>query len=178
MAGTGQFTTSVQLGLRISLDSYDKGAVITKYAVVKALFFDKKSKEVVVDSVTNVIIANKLICSYTLTPQLTDNSKYSVCVLYANHNWGWSRNEYSYVLNSDKSIAEFELVNDGTTSIAKISTFSSIFKQGETVRVYDMNGILVRTLAASPDLWSNLLSTLPSGVFVLKSSSQTIKFRK
>lgn len=38
MAGTGQFTTSVQLGLRISLDSYDKGAVITKYAVVKALF--------------------------------------------------------------------------------------------------------------------------------------------
>ena len=119
-----------------------------------------------------------MICSYTLTPQLTDNSKYSVCVLYANHNWGWSRNEYSYVLNSDKSIAEFELVNDGTTSIAKISTFSSIFKQGETVRVYDMNGILVRTLAASPDLWSNLLSTLPSGVFVLKSSSQTIKFRK
>lgn len=178
MAGTGQFTTSVQLGLRVSLDSYDKGDVITKYAVVKALFFDKKSKEVVVDSVTNVIIANKLICSYTLTPQLTDNSKYSVCVLYANHNWGWSRNEYSYVLNSDKSIAEFELVNDGTTSIAKISTFSSIFKQGETVRVYDMNGILVRTLAASPDLWSNLLSTLPSGVFVLKSSSQTIKFRK
>lgn len=177
--GANQFNTKVQLNLKVSTDRYDKGYVITNNAVVKALFFDKESKEVIVDSVTNVIIANMLISSYTLTPQLTDDAKYSVCILYNDYNYdGSSDNEYSYVLNTDHSIAEFELTNDGTTDIARVSTFNSIFKQGETVRVYDMNGILVKTLTASSDLWSNLLSTLPSGVFVLKSSTQTIKFRK
>lgn len=39
MAGTGQFTTSVQLGLRISLDSYDKGAVITKICCCQSFVF-------------------------------------------------------------------------------------------------------------------------------------------
>lgn len=168
---------ALQLNLKATNDYQKKGEQLTDAGIVKALFYNKETSEVVVDSVKDVAFVNEEITTVCLNPKLRKDVEYSVCLSFTLRLNAYAQ-YYYYILNPDQSIAEFEYGKNEVTGISKVSTFNTIFKQGETVRVYDMNGILVKTLTASPDLWSNLLSTLPSGVFVLKSSSQTIKFRK
>lgn len=54
---------------------------------------------------------------------------------------------------------------------------NSTFKDGEEVAVYDLQGRLVKKVVASTHVWVDLLSSLPSGTYILKSASKTIKFR-
>ena len=53
-----------------------------------------------------------------------------------------------------------------------------IFEEGDVVKIYNLEGTLVKTVVASGSLWVNLQSQLPDGTYILKSTSKTIKFRK
>ena len=93
---------------------------------------------------------------------------------------GDSSGFYRYICDGAERILEINIDENGSysTGISSISIDNTMFKDKEIVKVYDQNGILVKTVIANSTLWTILQSQLPSGIYVLKSSSKTIKFRK
>lgn len=51
------------------------------------------------------------------------------------------------------------------------------FQDGELVSVYDLQGRKIKKVAASTNIWAGLMSSLPSGTYILKSASKSIKFK-
>ena len=64
------------------------------------------------------------------------------------------------------------------SDISQVSLADELFSRGEQVKVYDLKGILIKTIAASDHMWNDLQNQLPSGIYILKSSKRTIKFKK
>lgn len=144
-------------------------------AVVKGLFYDEKSDEIIVDSVTNVSLSKDEVTTVVLSPELSSNTKYQVTLLHYNENM---RGIYNNLLNPDKTSVELTIVNHTITGVSTVSTTrDAVFKTGEQVVVYDLQGRMVKKVTASAHVVADILSSLPSGTYVLKSPTKTIKLR-
>lgn len=141
----------------------------------KAIYYDPEHEEVLVSDQdvdpdkTNYGEEFKLHFYHALTKGSKYVVRFQVC--------GYD-NYYSFVTDDNNQIFEITTEKDGSTGISSIANEDNIFKNGESIRVYDLNGILVKTLTASNNLWSDLQSQLPNGNYILKSPSKTIKFGK
>lgn len=145
-------------------------------AVVKGLFYDEKSDEIIVDSVTNVSLNGDEATMVLLKPELSRNSKYQATLLYY---WNDSQTGiYDNMLNPDKTSVELTIENHTVTGISTVSTTpDAVFKDGEQVLVYDLQGRMVKKVTASAHVLADVVSSLPSGTYVLKSPTKTIKLR-
>ena len=171
VGGTGKSSgTQLKLGLK-TFDGF-----YAANAVVKGLFYDEAKDEVIVDSVTGIRLDDGMVTNVVLSPKLSSDTKYQVVLLY--NQYDANKGIYDNLLYPDKTNVEFFLENN---TIAGISTVpmsgNSTFKDGEEVAVYDLQGRLVKKVVASTHVWVDLLSSLPSGTYILKSASKTIKLR-
>lgn len=171
VGGTGRSSgTQLKLGLK-TFDGF-----YAANAVVKGLFYDEAKDEVIVDSVTGIRLDDGMVTNVVLSPKLSSDTKYQVVLLY--NRYDANKGIYDNLLYPDKTNVEFFLENN---TIAGISTVpmsgNGTFKDGEEVAVYDLPGRLVKKVVASTHVWADLLSSLPSGTYILKSASKTIKFR-
>ena len=143
---------------------------------LKAIIYDKERDEVQIENVYNEFskVEPGGVCDLSLTTTLKEHTEYVVWLLTSQY----TQSYMNYVIDADNKVARIVIDEDGTTAISSASVGEAIFKDGETVKVYDLNGILVRTVTANGNLWTNLQSQLPSGNYILKSPSKTIKFRK
>lgn len=157
---------------------YKNGDLVCQDAVVKAIFYNKEKGEMIVDSVTNVILRHNETQTITLTPKLSKDTQYEGTLYFCDAHFN-GKYYYNFVITSnDENIADFTVGPDGVTGIDTINTFDQVFKMDDIVKVYGLDGVLVTTTTMTSDLWQRLLTTLPQGVFVLKSGTKTIKFRK
>ena len=145
----------------------------------KAFFYDKEHGEVIVDTIARKINAGtgetfKLMFS----PSLREDAEYTVDLLFSDY--FNNDNYYNFVLDDDYEVAEIKLDRNGVTSGINMTRTSNdgIFEEGDVVKIYNLEGTLVKTVVASGSLWVNLQSQLPDGTYILKSTSKTIKFRK
>lgn len=171
VGGTGKSSgTQLKLGLK-TFDGF-----YAANAVVKGLFYDEAKDEVIVDSVTGIRLDDGMVTNVVLSPKLSSDTKYQVVLLY--NQYDAHKGIYDNLLYPDKTNVEFFLE---TNTIAGISTVpmssNGTFKDGEEVAVYDLQGRLVKKVVASTHVWADLLSSLPSETYILKSASKTIKFR-
>ena len=143
----------------------------------KALFYDLAKEELTVSMAALFPKWYEPGTEFTLpfSQELTKGSKYIVRFML-----GDSSGFYRYICDGAERILEINIDENGSysTGISSISIDNTMFKDKEIVKVYDQNGILVKTVIANSTLWTILQSQLPSGIYVLKSSSKTIKFRK
>ena len=141
----------------------------------KALYYNLTQDELTVETLALEQKWYAAGTEFTLpfAQQLAEGSKYKVQFMV-----GDSDGYYSYICDDTDQIFEINVAEDGTTGISAVSSDDAIFKNGELVRVYDLNGILIKTVTATNSLWTELLSQLPDGNYILKSSSKSIKFRK
>jgi len=172
------YTANLQFNLKYhSPYAREDGKEMSREAVVKAIFYDKEKGEIVADSVKHVILQHNVTQTITLTPMLSKNAKYDGMLFFSEEDYNGQY--YTFVVTPDKKdIADFTVSPEGFTGIGSVNTSDQVFEKGETLKVYGLNGMLVTTTTVTSDLWSRLLSTLPQGVFVLKSGTKTIKFRK
>ena len=107
---------------------------------------------------------------------LTKNAKYDGMLFFCLKDYNGQY--YTFVVTPDeKDIADFTVDPEAFTGIGSVRTFDKVFEMGDTLKVYGLDGVLVTTTTVTSDLWPRLLSTLPQGVFVLKSGTNTIKLR-
>ena len=146
----------------------------------KAFFYDKEHGEVIVDTIARKINARtgetfKLMFS----PSLREDAEYTVDLLFSDY-FNNDNYYYNFVLDDDYEVAEIKLDRNGVTSGINMTRTSNdgIFEEGDVVKIYNLEGTLVKTVVASGSLWVNLQSQLPDGTYILKSTSKTIKFRK
>lgn len=143
----------------------------------KALFYDLAKEELTASMAALFPKWYEPGTEFTLpfSQELTKGSKYIVRFML-----GDSSGFYRYICDGAERILEINIDENGSysTGISSISIDNKMFKDKEIVKVYDQNGILVKTVIANSTLWTILQSQLPSGIYVLKSSSKTIKFRK
>ena len=178
-AGDTHYTANLQFDLKYHHypSPREDGKEISREAVVKAIFYDKEHGEIVTDSVRHVILQHNVTQTITLTPMLTKNAKYDGMLFFSEKDNNGQY--YTFVVTPDeKDIADFTVDPEAFTGIGSVRTFDKVFEMGDTLKVYGLDGVLVTTTTVTSDLWPRLLSTLPQGVFVLKSDTNTIKFRK
>ena len=75
-------------------------------------------------------------------------------------------------------LARIDIGRDRSNGISSVSLSDKMFNDGETVKVYDAKGVLVKTVVASEHLFADLQSQLAAGHYILKSSAKSLKFRK
>lgn len=143
---------------------------------LKAIFYDKENDEVSVKTLSYDEVS-KLepdgSCHLNMAADLKDQTEYQVWLLASE----LEQQSLCYVLDENHKIASFVISKDGSTGISSASLGADIFKDGEKVKVYDMKGILIKTMTATSSLWTDLQSQLPEGNYILKSSCKSIKFR-
>ena len=160
--------------LKLGLKTFEGYSAVN--AVVKGLFFDMDKEEVVVDSVTNIRLDDGVVTNVMLSPKLTSNTKYQVVLLY--NNYDVNEGIYDNLLYPDKTAVEFTLKDKTITGISNVSVSANgFFQYGEQVTVYDLQGRKIKKVAASSNIWAYLMSSLPSGTYILKSASKSIKFK-
>lgn len=170
----GNVGRSSETQLKLGLKTFEGYSAVN--AVVKGLFFDMDKEEVIVDSVTKIRLDDGVVTNVMLSPKLTSNTKYQVVLLY--NDYDVNKGIYDNLLYPDKTAVEFFLENNTITGISTVPMSSNgTFKDGEEVAVYDLQRRLVKKVVASTHVWADLLSSLPSGTYILKSASKTIKFR-
>ncbi len=171
------YTANLQFNLKYHhVYAREDGKEMSREAVVKAIFYDKENGEIVTDSVRHVILQHNVTQTITLTPMLTKNAKYDGMLFFSEEDNNGQY--YTFVVTPDeKDIADFTVDPEAFTGIGSVRTFDKVFEMGDTLKVYGLDGVLVTTTTVTSDLWPRLLSTLPQGVFVLKSGTNTIKFR-
>ena len=100
--------------------------------------------------------------------------KYEVTLLLQQYTWQGR----GYLLNEDLTIARLSLQGNTLTGIdnVKASGANGIFKDGELITVYDLSGKVIQKVIASEQCLPKLMSQIPSGTYILKSASKTIKF--
>ena len=84
----------------------------------------------------------------------------------------------SCVIDGMSKLARIDIGRDGSNGISSVSLSDKMFNDGETVKVYDVKGVLVKTVVASGHLFTDLQSQLAAGHYILKSSAKSLKFRK
>ena len=141
----------------------------------KALFYNLAKEEL---SVATATLEPKWYepeseFAISFTQELEEDAKYSVRFMLGDYS-----DYYSYICDETGNILEIKIDEKGSTGISSVSLGADIFKNGEKVKVYDLKGVLVKTVTATSSLWTDLQSQLPEGNYILKSSSKSIKFRK
>lgn len=170
----GNVGRSSETQLKLGLKTFEGYSAVN--AVVKGLFFDMDKEEVIVDSVTKIRLDDGVVTNVMLSPKLTSNTKYQVVLLY--NDYDVNKGIYDNLLYPDKTAVEFTLMDKTITGISNVSVSDNgFFQDGELVSVYDLQGRKVKKVAASTNIWADLMSSLPSGTYILKSASKTIKFR-
>ena len=171
------YTANLQFDLKYHhVYAREDGKEMSREAVVKAIFYDKENGEIVTDSVRHVILQHNVTQTITLTPMLSKNAKYDGMLFFSEEDNNGQY--YTFVVTPDeKDIADFTVDPEAFTGIGSVRTFDKVFEMGDTLKVYGLDGVLVTTTTVTSDLWPRLLSTLPQGVFVLKSGTNTIKLR-
>lgn len=172
-ADDGCYVANLKVGLSGTFEYYN-----TQHSVVKALMFDKATRTVLVDSLTDVNVdRNGALSECTLPLRLAKGAKYNVNLLFYPSDQGGML--YHFVLTDDERIAEFEIDdNEVTSGIASANSLQDVFREGETVAVYGVDGVIVKKLSYSPSMWADLASALPHGTFIVRSSDNTVKFKK
>ena len=170
----GNVGRSSETQLKLGLKTFEGYSAIN--AVVKGLFFDMDKEEVIVDSVTKIRLDDGVVTNVMLSPKLTSNTKYQVVLLY--NNYDVNKGIYDNLLYPDKTAVEFTLKDKTITGISNVSVSANgFFQDGELVSVYDLQGRKIKKVAASTNIWAGLMSSLPSGTYILKSASKSIKFK-
>lgn len=170
----GNVGRSSETQLRLGLKTFEGYSAVN--AVVKGLFFDMDKEEVIVDSVTKIRLDDGVVTNVMLSPKLTSNTKYQVVLLY--NNYDVNKGIYDNLLYPDKTAVEFTLKDKTITGISNVSVSANgFFQDGELVSVYDLQGRKIKKVAASTNIWAGLMSSLPSGTYILKSASKSIKFK-
>lgn len=170
----GNVGRSSETQLKLGLKTFEGYSAVN--AVVKGLFFDMDKEEVIVDSVTKIRLDDGVVTNVMLSPKLTSNTKYQVVLLY--NNYDVNKGIYDNLLYPDKTAVEFTLKDKTITGISNVSASANgFFQDGELVSVYDLQGRKIKKVAASTNIWAGLMSSLPSGTYILKSASKSIKFK-
>lgn len=170
----GNVGRSSETQLKLGLKTFEGYSAVN--AVVKGLFFDMDKEEVIVDSVTKIRLDDGVVTNVMLSPKLTSNTKYQVVLLY--NNYDVNKGIYDNLLYPDKTAVEFTLKDKTITGISNVSVSANgFFQDGELVSVYDLQGRKIKKVAASTNIWADLMSSLPSGTYILKSASKSIKFK-
>ena len=170
----GNVGRSSEIQLKLGLKTFEGYSAVN--AVVKGLFFDMDKEEVIVDSVTKIRLDDGVVTNVMLSPKLTSNTKYQVVLLY--NNYDVNKGIYDNLLYPDKTAVEFTLKDKTITGISNVSVSANgFFQDGELVSVYDLQGRKIKKVAASTNIWAGLMSSLPSGTYILKSASKSIKFK-
>lgn len=170
----GNVGRSSETQLKLGLKTFEGYSAVN--AVVKGLFFDMDKEEVIVDSVTKIRLDDGVVTNVMLSPKLTSNTKYQVVLLY--NNYDVNKGIYDNLLYPDKTAVEFTLKDKTITGISSVSVSANgFFQDGELVSVYDLQGRKIKKVAASTNIWAGLMSSLPSGTYILKSASKSIKFK-
>lgn len=170
----GNVGRSSETQLKLGLKTFEGYSAVN--AVVKGLFFDMDKEEVIVDSVTKIRLDDGVVTNVMLSPKLTSNTKYQVVLLY--NNYDVNKGIYDNLLYPDKTAVEFTLKDKTITGISNVSVSANgFFQDGELVSVYDLQGRKIKKVAASTNIWAGLMSSLPSGTYILKSASKSIKFK-
>lgn len=88
----------------------------------------------------------------------------------------WSGSVYYYLTDETLSkIACLEFDPTGTTGIQEVLSDGCGFAEGEAVSIYAADGVLLRTVKYSASTLRDLKRQMPSGVYVLKSSTASKK---
>lgn len=170
----GNVGRSSETQLKLGLKTFEGYSAVN--AVVKGLFFDMDKEEVIVDSVTKIRLDDGVVTNVMLSPKLTSNTKYQVVLLY--NNYDVNKGIYDNLLYPDKTAVEFTLKDKTITGISNVSVSANgFFQDGELISVYDLQGRKIKKVAASTNIWAGLMSSLPSGTYILKSASKSIKFK-
>ena len=170
----GNVGRSSETQLKLGLKTFEGYSAVN--AVVKGLFFDMDKEEVIVDSVTKIRLDDGVVTNVMLSPKLTSNTKYQVVLLY--NNYDVNKGIYDNLLYPDKTAVEFTLKDKTITGISNVSVSANgFFQDGELVSVYDLQGRKIKKVAASTNIWAGLMSSLPTGTYILKSASKSIKFK-
>lgn len=170
----GNVGRSSETQLKLGLKTFEGYSAVN--AVVKGLFFDMDKEEVIVDSVTKIRLDDGVVTNVMLSPKLTSNTKYQVVLLY--NNYDVNKGIYDNLLYPDKTAVEFTLKDKTITGISNVSVSANgFFQDGELVSVYDLQGRKIKKVAASTNIWADLMSSLPSGTYIFKSASKSIKFK-
>lgn len=142
---------------------------------LKALVYDKEHDELSAVDVNDKSKVNpNENFTINLPVEIKENTEYIVWLQYS-----WSDSEHFYnVLDENNQIACVHIGKKSSTGISSVSLSDNLFAEGDLVKVYDIKGVLVKTVAASAHLWTDLQSQLSSGHYILKSATKTIKFRK
>lgn len=158
----------LNLGLKTFISNESTG-------VVKGLFYDEKADEIIVDSVTNLTIKYDSVTNVVLSPMLSLDAKYHVTLLHRFYDY---KGSYENLLYPDKTCVEFTIENNTISGISSAPmSRNGVFKAGEQVVVYDLQGTVVKKVTVTSNVWTDLMSSLPSGTYILKSPTKTIKLR-
>lgn len=146
-------------------------------AYAKAIIYDKANDEISMEgqefTFASQAEANAPFKVKFTTP-LSEDKEYDVWLLTG---VGEAYNKY-FVTDDNGQIARIHVDKDMISDISQVSLADELFSRGEQVKVYDLKGILIKNMAASDHMWNDLQNQLPSGIFILKSSKRTIKFKK
>lgn len=110
----------------------------------------------------------------SLPVEIKENTEYMV---WLQNSWSETGDRYN-VIDENNQVACIHIGKKSSTGISSVSLSDNLFTEGELVKVYDIKGVLVKTMVASAHLWTDLQSQLSSGHYILKSATKTIKFRK
>lgn len=146
-------------------------------AYAKAIIYDKANDEISMEgqefTFASQAEANAPFKVKFTTP-LSEDKEYDVWLLTASRE---AYNKY-FVTDDNGQIAHIHVDKDMISDISQVSLADELFSRGEQVKVYDLKGILIKNMAASDHMWNDLQNQLPSGIYILKSSKRTIKFKK
>lgn len=146
-------------------------------AYAKAIIYDKANDEISMEgqefTFASQAEANAPFKVKFTTP-LSEDKEYDVWLLTG---VGEAYNKY-FVTDDNGQIARIHVDKDMISDISQVSLADELFSRGEQVKVYDLKGILIKNMAASDHMWNDLQNQLPSGIYILKSSKRTIKFKK
>lgn len=165
-------TRSSGLALQLGLKSF--GSYMVSGATLTGLFYNEKSGELISETLENIDIPAGETANVVLSSSLDPNEKYEVTLLLQKYTWQGR----GYLLNEDLTIARLSLQGNTLTGIdnVKASGANGIFKDGELITVYDLSGKVIQKVIASEQCLPKLMPQIPSGTYILKSASKTIKF--
>lgn len=143
----------------------------------RAIIYDKEADEIRIDGQNRYFASPEEAgkpFSVLFTTPLQEDREYDVWLLMGSD----ERYSKTFVTDESYQVARIHVDKDMFTGISQVSLTDELFSKGEQVKVYDLKGILIKNIAASAHMWNDLQTQLPSGVYILKSSKHTIKFRK
>ncbi len=162
----------VDVSIAIQPQQYAKG----NSASVKLFLINEQTGDAIIATKKNLTMREESATTIDFSLPLSSDASYEGYMLYCSDG-DWC---YFYVLNRDNEIARFTIRKDGSlVGIRQTQSLSHTkFSMGEQVKVFDTAGKLLLNTTYSPNIWSELDSALPHGVFILQSASHSMKLSK